>query len=63
MMTGNEKLINGRERIEKHHCPISKPKHKIKMTKMNRTQKVHDGGLKKIGYDPEVVEGFGGIVE
>ena len=33
------------------------------MTKMNRTQKVRDGGPEKIGYDPEIVEGFGGNVE
>ena len=41
----------------------AKPKHKIKMTQLNRTQKVRDGGLKKIGYDPKVVEGFDGIIE
>ena len=41
----------------------AKPKQKIKLTKLKRTQKVRDGGLKKIGYDPKVVEGFDGIVE
>ena len=30
---------------------------------LNRTQKVRDGGLKKIGYDQKVVEGFDGIIE
>ena len=56
--------INKRTR-EDRKAPRSnaKPKHKIKMTQLNRTQKVRDGGLKKIGYDPKVVEGFDGIIE
>ena len=40
----------------------AKPKQKIKLTKLKRTQKVRDG-LKKIGYNSKVVEVFGGIVE
>ena len=39
----------------------AKPKQKIKLKKLKRTQKVRSGGLKKTGYDPKSVEQFGGI--
>ena len=54
-----------RERkLEDRKAPRSntKPKEKIKSTKLKRTQKVRSGGLKKTGYDPKSVEQFGGIV-
>ena len=38
----------------------AKPKEKIKLTKLKRTQKVRSGGLKKTGYDPKIVEQFWG---
>ena len=40
----------------------AKPKQKIQMKKLKRTQKVRSGGLEKTGYDPKSVEEFGGIV-
>ena len=63
---GKEVKYKLRERTrEDRKVPRSnaKPKQKIKLTKLKRTQKVRDGGLKKIGYDPKVVEESGGIVE
>ena len=40
----------------------AKPKQKIKLKKLKRTQKVRSGGLKKTGYDPKSVDQFGVIV-
>ena len=47
---------------EKRKDPRSnaKPKKKIKLTKLKRTQKVRSGGLEKTGYDPKSVEDFEG---
>jgi len=49
---------------EGRKAPMSnaKPKQKIKLKKLKRTQRVRSGGLKKTGYDLKSVEHFGGIV-
>ena len=58
--------INGRDNVkikwEERKVPRSntKPKQKIKLTKLKRTQKVR--GLEKIGFDPKRGEEFEGIV-
>ena len=47
---------------EKRKVPKTntKPKQKIKLTKLKRTQKIR--GLEKTGFDPKRGEEFGGIV-
>ena len=62
---GEEVTYKLRERKrEDRKAPRSnaKPKQKIKLKKLKRTQKVRSGGLKKTGYYPKSVEQFGGIV-
>ena len=57
-----EKLRERKREDRKAPRSNAKPKEKIKLTKLKRTQKVRSGGLKKTGYDPKSVEQFEGIV-
>ena len=57
-----EKLRERKREDRKAPMSNAKPKQKIKLKKLKRTQKVRSGGLKKTGYDPKSVEQFGGIV-
>ena len=57
-----EKLRERKREDRKTPMSNAKPKQKIKLKKLKRTQKVRSGGLKKTGYDPKSVEQFGGMV-
>ena len=57
-----EKLRERKREDRKTAMSNAKPKQKIKLKWLKRTQKVRSGGLKKTDYDPKSVEHFGEIV-
>ena len=57
-----EKLRERKREDQKAPMSNAKPKQKIKLKKLKRTQKLCSDGLKRTGYDSKSVEQFGGIV-
>ena len=62
----NNKLSNlrglPRGKIVFQHDRLAKNLKKVKLTKLERTQRTRGSGLAKVGYDPKSVLKFGGIV-
>ena len=56
------KLREQKQEDRKASKSNAKPKQKIKLKKLKRTQKVRSDGLKKTVYYPKSVEHFGGII-